>query len=81
MRLAPSWPEGFARGAMVVAVCTLVWLVTIKIVGWPSRERAIEEGGGGPYGPSPFGLVQFFGQGALLAAGVYVGRRWLRIKL
>jgi hypothetical protein len=29
----------------------------------------------------PFGLVQFFGQAALLAAGVYVGRRWLRVRL
>ncbi len=81
VRFAPSWLEGLARSAMIIAACALVWLVTIKIAGWPSKERAIEERGGGPYGPTPFGLVQFFGQAALLAAGVYVGRKWLRVRL
>ncbi len=81
VRLAPSWPEAFARSAMIVGVSMLIWLAAIKIVGWPLKERAIEEKGGGPYGPTPFGMVQFFGQAGMLAGGVYVGRRWLRIKL
>jgi len=81
VRLAPSVPEAFARSAMVIAAVTLIWLTAIRIVGWPARERAIPERAGGPYGPSPFGVVQFVGQAAMLAAGVYVGRRWLRMKL
>ena len=81
VRLAPSVPEGLARSAMIFGAATVVALFAYRIVGPASRERAIEVRDA-PYGPTmPFGLVQFVGQAAMLAGGVYVGRRWLRVRL
>ena len=67
---------------MIVGVAMLIWLVDDQ-----DRRVAVEGArdrgeGGGPYGPTmPFGMVQFVGQAALMAGGVYVGRRWLRVRL
>jgi hypothetical protein len=81
VRLAPSWWQGIARSMMIVAAAVVVTLVSYEAIGAPSRARASEVKDQ-PYGPTmPFGAVQFFGQAALLAAGVYVGRRWLRVRL
>ena len=82
VRLAPSWGSAIARSCWVVAACALISAGVYAINGAPSQSRVREDRNGGPYGPTmPFGLVQFVGQTAILAAGVYVGRRWLRIKL
>jgi hypothetical protein len=81
VRLAPSWWRGLARTTGIILAAVLVTLVSYGAIGAPSRTRALDVKDA-PYGPTmPFGLVQFFGQAALLAAGVYVGRRWLRVRL
>ena len=82
VRLAPSWGSGIARSVWVAAACTLISASVYAINGAPSQARVREDRNGGPYGPTmPFGLVQLVGQTAILAAGVYAGRRWLRLKL
>ena len=82
VRIAPSWGSAIVRSVLVLLACALLSLGVWGINGPPSESRVREDRNGGPYGPTmPFGLVQFFGQAAILAAGVYVGRRWLKIKL
>lgn len=68
------------RTFWVIAASAIISLAVLAINGRPSAARLRTEGE--PYGPTiPIGLVQLFGQGALLTAGVYVGRRWVRLKL
>jgi hypothetical protein len=82
LRIAPSWGSAVVRTLWVLAACAVISLGVYAINGAPSQARAREDRNGGPFGPTmPFGLVQFLGQTAILAAGVYVGRRWLRLKL
>jgi hypothetical protein len=82
VRIAPSWPSAIVRAVLVIAASALVSLAAFAINGAPSRARERPYRSEGPFGPTmPFGLVQFVGQTAMLAAGVYVGRRWLRLKL
>ena len=82
MRLAPSWAHGLRRLAVIFAMSGIVTAATIVIAGDPSAPRPDQKKADQPYGPTmPFGLVQFFGQAAILAGGVYVARRWLKVRL
>jgi hypothetical protein len=82
LRIAPSWGSAIARTLWVLAACAVISLGVYAINGAPAQARAREDREGGPYGITlPIGLIQLFGQGLLLGAGVYVGRRWLRLKL
>lgn len=82
VRFAPSAAHAIRRVTVIVAASALVSLVLLAAVGWPSAARARPDREGGPYGPTPgFGLVQLLGQTALLGAGVYVARRWLKVRL
>jgi len=81
VRLAPSWAAGARRVALIVLVSALISGAVYAINGPPSAGR-LREKLNDVYGPTmPFGLVQFVGQGLLLAAGVWAARRWLKIRL
>lgn len=82
VRLAPSFAHGLRRLVVICAVSGVITAATIVIAGAPSPERPDQTKADQPYGPTfPFGLVQFVGQGAILSAGVYVARRWFRVRL
>jgi hypothetical protein len=81
LRLAPSLAHTLGRSLIVLLVAAAISGATLAVEGPPSAARARLERGA-PYGPTfPFGLVQFFGQGALFGAGVVAARRWLRVRL
>ena len=82
VRLAPSFLHGLWRSAWIVLATGIVALAVRAIEGPPSRAHVDRERERPPYGPTfPLGIAQVIGQGALLGAGTYVARRWLRIKL
>jgi len=82
VRLAPSVAHGLRRLALILVVSGVITAATILIAGAPVLPKAGEKQPDPPYGPTvPFGLVQFFGQAAILAGGVYVARRWFKIRL
>jgi hypothetical protein len=82
LRIAPSWGSAIARSLWVLAACSVIGIAVGVINGAPEAARSIANKEGPPYGITwGIGLLQLVGQGALLAAGVYLGRRWLRLKL
>jgi hypothetical protein len=82
VRLAPSPAHALRRVGLILVASALISLAVLAVVGAPSRARVPEGKLNDNYGPTmPFGLVQFFGQGLIFAAGVYVGRRWFKIRL
>lgn len=82
VRLAPSLAHGLYRMALMLGAIGVISMATIEIAGPPAAPAPGQKKADQPYGPTfPFGLVQFFGQGAILAGGVYAARRWLKVRL
>ena len=82
VRFAPSAWAGARRVALILLASAAIYLGLLAVLGPPSPDRVPKEGPRQPYGPTvPLGLVQFLGQGAMLAAGVYAARRWLKVRL
>ena len=81
VRFAPSWLHGLRRVALVLVASALVSAAVYAVNGAPSSERQPQHVDD-VYGPTmPFGLVQFVGQGLMLAAVVYAARRWFKVRL
>ncbi|HUO52663.1 MAG TPA: hypothetical protein VMT93_09095 [Gemmatimonadaceae bacterium] len=82
VRFAPSAAQALWRTLLILAAGALVSLGVYAVNGAPSASRVPAEGPGALYGPGLWpGLAQFIGWGAAVAAGVYVARRWLRVRL
>jgi hypothetical protein len=81
VRFAPTFALAVRRTVLIVLAAALVGILTGVVMGAPSAARALEHRRA-PFGPTfPIGLVQFGSQAALFALAVYIGRRWLRMKL
>ena len=82
LRLAPSLRHAVGRSALVLLGAGVVAAGSFALLGRPSEARRYHQNEVLRFAPTPaHGLGQFAGEAALLAGIVYVGRRWLRVRI
>ena len=80
--IAGSTGRVVGRSAVLLFAAGIVAAGTLVMEGRPVRSRDIHRDERARFAsPLSRGLVQFFGEAMLTAGAVYLGRRWLRIRL
>lgn len=82
VRLAPSLAHGLRRLALVFVASGVITAATILIAGAPVAPKPGDRQPEPPYGPSSSeGVIQVLESVAILVGGVFVARRWLKVRL
>ena len=72
----------FLRVAILFLAMSVVALLLFSIIGKPSLERLLNQDEIARFAPTfRHGIIQFFGEAALIAVYAFVAWRWLRIRL
>lgn len=82
LRLSPDWASGLRRILVLLFAAGCVGGLAFAALGKPSPERIYIQDEIARFGPTAgHGLGQLAGESFLLALVVYVGYRWLRMRL